>query len=75
MRRVKIKDAVEYAGRETFPSENDKRLGNAFFGKKSLSEDRKDVLDSGSGNFAEHVFAAKPLEIRLHWNRRIPVGQ
>ena len=65
LRGVKIQDAVECGGGEMFPNEHDKRLRNALFAKKPLAENRKDVLDSRPGNFAEHVLAAKPVDIHL----------
>jgi hypothetical protein len=72
---VKIKDAVERDSGEAFLNEHNKRLRNALFVKKPLAEDRKDVLDSRPGYFAEHVLTAKPVEIHLRGNRRIPMGQ
>jgi hypothetical protein len=43
---VKIQDAVEDHGGETFLREHYKRLRHALFAKEPLAEDRQDVVDS-----------------------------
>ena len=72
---MKVEDAIEGSGRKIFLNEHDQGLSHALFVKEPLAEDCEDVLDSRAGCLAEHVLAAKPIEIHLHWKCCVPMSQ